>query len=141
LVLSHFTVVTVVTVLLAGSGSVSFAVTVAVLLKPPGVVGLTRISRTALSPSLILPMLQVTMLLEREQPEEAETKFTFAGRVSVTITPVAFEGPKVPDPEPVGELTAYSSHGVGLNRCVQPEQLQPLQQGFRGLPSRLLLEY
>jgi hypothetical protein len=94
LVLSHRTVVTVVTVLLAGSGSVSFAVTVAVLLNPPADVGLTRIRRTAGSPSLISPILQVTMLPEREQPDEAETKFTFAGRVSVTITPVTSEGPR-----------------------------------------------
>jgi hypothetical protein len=68
------TVVTVVAVLLAGSGSVSLPATVPVLMIFAGAVGLTLISRTALSPSLISPILQVMMLPEREQPEEDEDK-------------------------------------------------------------------
>ena len=91
--------------LLAGSGSVSFAVTVAVLLNPPAAVGLTLISRTAFSPSFISPILQVTMLPEREQPEEAENKINVCRQSIDQDNTGGIRRAEVPDSDPVGELT------------------------------------
>ena len=47
----------------------------------------------AVAPEARLPMLQVTVPEALVQPEEADTKVTPPGRVSVTTTPVASDGP------------------------------------------------
>ena len=93
------TVVCTVEVLLAGIGSDSAEATDAVLVKVVGAPGvLTAISTFAFADLAILPRLQVTV------PEAcvhvpcvgiAERKVTPAGSVSVSVTPVAVDGPKL----------------------------------------------
>jgi hypothetical protein len=90
------TVVTAVAVLFVGSGSASLARTVAVLLSSPGLCGVTAMTTAAPPPSVRFPMLQVIVVVPvhgMDTPPRrltvAETKVRPAGRVSVTVTPVA----------------------------------------------------
>jgi hypothetical protein len=80
-------------------GSDTLLFTVAVLLKPPAVVGVTTIVTVALPPFAMLPRLQVTVL-DPLQPLPwlgvADTNITPAGKGSVTVTPVAVLGPALP---------------------------------------------
>src|SRR5712664_1640369 len=94
------TVVVAVAVLFPGVGSVSFPLTLAVLLRvaPSAVVaGMpTTIVIVALALGASVPMVQVTVPLAWVQVpwvEVAETNVTPVGRVSVAVTPVACEGP------------------------------------------------
>src|SRR5438034_494719 len=84
-------------VLLAGLGSVSLPEMVAVLVIMPAVAGaVALIVIVAVAPLARLPMVQVTVfeaLAQVPTEEEAETKVTPAGRVSLTVTPVASLGP------------------------------------------------
>ena len=82
------------TLLLATLGSGSAAETLALLTMFPNAVGVTAIVETALAPLARLGMVQVTTPAACVQPAEAETNVTPAGRVSVTTTLVAGEGPK-----------------------------------------------
>src|SRR5438309_1261278 len=84
-------------VLLAVLGSGSLPVTVAVFVMLPGVTDVvTLMVIVALAPLARLPTEQVTVpeaLVQVPWLEVAETKVTPAGRVSVTVTPVAADGP------------------------------------------------
>src|SRR5437870_4535502 len=84
-------------VLLAVLGSVSFPLTVAVLVIDPAVAGaVTVMVIVALAPEARLPTVQVTVpdaCVQVPWLEDAETKVTPLGRVSVTTTPVAGLGP------------------------------------------------
>src|SRR5438132_675283 len=81
-------------VLLAAFGSGSLPLTVAVLVMVPAVAGaVALIVNVALAPEASEPALQVTVPEALVQPELADTKVTPAGRVSVTMTPVAALGP------------------------------------------------
>src|SRR3990172_78219 len=90
-----------VALLLLGLGSGSVPVTVTVLLKgtPTGVtwVGVTTIVTVALAPLANPPKLQLIVGGEGSGQLPwlgvADTKLTPAGRVSLTITPVAAAGP------------------------------------------------
>ena len=84
-----------VTVLLLMLGSGSLPVTSAVLVIGPAVVGVTRMVATVLEALATLPRLQVTTPPNSLQLlwGVADTKFTVAGKVSVSITPVASDGP------------------------------------------------
>ena len=86
----------------AGTGSAVVAETVAWLVIVPGAERRTLISTVALAPLASVPSAQVTVPLDSEQvPCEgvAESNVTPAGSVSVTVTPVALEGPRVGDGE------------------------------------------
>jgi hypothetical protein len=79
-------------------GSVSLPVTLAVLVMVPVAVGLTTMVMVASLPGALaarLPRLQAMVLVPLQFPwvEEAETNVTPAGKVSVTVTPVAGCGP------------------------------------------------
>ena len=89
------TVVTAVAVLSLVSGSVSFPMTIVVLLTPPAAVGATTIVTVVLAPLVKSPRLQVTVLVPLQVPwlGVAETKLTPGGKVSVITTPVAASGP------------------------------------------------
>src|SRR5947209_6544742 len=90
------TVVDVLAVLLPGLGSGSLAVTLAVLLSVPASVGVTTIVTLALLSNARFPRLQATVPLACAQVpwvDVAETNLTPAGNVSVSVTPVAAEGP------------------------------------------------
>jgi hypothetical protein len=91
----ELTVVTAVTALLAVSRSVSFLVTLAVLLMVPATVGVTTIVTVALAPLARVPRVQVMVLVPLQLPwlADEETNVTPEGRVSVTATPVAVLGP------------------------------------------------
>src|SRR5205809_5364319 len=81
-------------VLFAGFGSASLPLTVAVLVMVPAVAGaVALVVNVALAPAARLPTEQVTVPAEFVHPVLAETKVTPAGRVSVTVTPVAGLGP------------------------------------------------
>ena len=84
----------VVTVAVAGVKSCSFAVATAVLVITLAAlaVTVTTIETVPLDPLLNAPTAQ-TMVVAPEQPELNEASVTPAGRVSVTITPVALDGP------------------------------------------------
>src|ERR1700730_235421 len=86
-----------VAVLLAVLGSASLAPTVAELVMGPAVAGAVALMVImALAPLASEPMLQVTVpeaLVQVPGEELAETKLTPAGRVSVTVAPVAGSGP------------------------------------------------
>src|SRR5712692_7055878 len=93
-------VTTAVPELFVGSGSGSLPRTVAVLLIWPGACGLTVITTAtpAPAPTPIVPRSQVTVLVPLHVPAPAgatvaERNVTPAGSVSVTVTPVAIEGP------------------------------------------------
>src|SRR5438309_29244 len=79
--------------LLAGFGSDSLPLTVAVLVMVPTEVGLTVIVNVTLAPEASELALQVTVTEALVQPELADMKVTPAGRLSVTTTPVAGLGP------------------------------------------------
>jgi len=80
--------------LLAVFGSDSLAVTVALLVMVPVVVGVTLIVNVALAPFASEPVtLHVTVPDALVQPGLAELNVTPAGRVSTTLTPVAAPGP------------------------------------------------
>ena len=84
-------------VLLAAFGSGSLPLTVAVLVMVPAVAGaVTVMVNVELAPEARLPTEQVTVpeaLVQVPWLEDAETKVTPLGRVSVTVTPVAGDGP------------------------------------------------
>src|ERR1700730_13866128 len=66
----------------------------AVFVIVPAVAGVvTLMVNVALAPEARLPTVQVTVPAEFVHPVLAETKVTPAGRVSVTVTPVAGDGP------------------------------------------------
>ena len=75
------------------SGSNSVPTTVTPLTIVPGDCGVTVMLTAALEPAATDGKLQVTMLPTAEQPVDALTKTTPAGRVSVTTTFVAASGP------------------------------------------------
>jgi hypothetical protein len=79
------------------AGSVEVVVTVALLLpiKPPVSGAVTLMVIVAVCPLVIVPRVQVTGPDPAQLPRvvEALTKVTPAGSVSVTVTPVAVEGP------------------------------------------------
>src|SRR5438270_277811 len=83
--------------LLAVFGSGSLPLTVAVFVIGPAVAGVvTLMVIVALAPEARLPTEQVTVpeaLVQVPWLEVAETKVTPAGRVSVTVTPVAADVP------------------------------------------------
>ena len=89
--------VMVVALLSLVSESVSLADTVAELVSVPVARGstVTTMVMVALPPLVMVPRLQVIVLVPLHVPwlGVAETRVTFAGRVSMTVTPVAFEGP------------------------------------------------
>jgi hypothetical protein len=90
------TVVVAVAVLFEVLGSFSAAVTLAVLVSAPTVVGVTTTVMVALAPASRLPTLQVTVppdCVQLPAVEIAETSVTVPGRVSLTVTTVAGEGP------------------------------------------------
>src|SRR5205807_2369298 len=89
------TVVLAVAVLLSGFGSASVPLTLAVLVSVPAAVGWTTIVTVALAPLARFPRLHVTVLVPEQLPwpAEADTKVTPLGSVSLTVTPVAPEGP------------------------------------------------
>src|SRR5438874_292918 len=89
------TVVPSVTVLFAELGSASVPVTLAVLVRTPAAVGLTLIVTVALAPLARLPTAQVNVVVPLHEPwlAEADTKLTPAGSESVSVTPVAADGP------------------------------------------------
>ena len=77
-------------------GGLAVAVTVAVLLMLPIVVGVTLIVIVALPATARLPSAQVTVCELIEHVPWlgiAEPKVNPAGRTSVTLTPVAIDGP------------------------------------------------
>src|SRR5260370_1069438 len=81
-------------VLLAVFGSGSLPFTVAVLVMVPAVAGAVALMViVALAPEARLPTVQDTVGAELVLPVLAEPKATQAGRGSVTVTPVAGEGP------------------------------------------------
>src|SRR5688572_222440 len=69
------------------------AVTVILLLSAPGWFAVTTICGVMVEPPLKLPRLQVTTPPECEQPDEADTKLTDAGRVSVNVRLFAVAAP------------------------------------------------
>ena len=86
--------------LLDVSGSL-LDVTVAVLVRvPPGMVSgvVTTISRVTVSPAGIEPIVQVTVRPAFVQPPVALVKPTPTGRVSVSVTPAAWDGPALRTP-------------------------------------------
>src|SRR5437879_1271437 len=90
------TVVDVLAILLPGLGSGSLAVTLAVLLSVPASVGVTTIVTVAVAAFARFRRVQVTVPLVCAQfpwVAVAEPNVTFGGSVSVTVTPVAAEGP------------------------------------------------
>ena len=77
-------------------GSDSLALTVAVLLIVPAVVGVTTMVTPTVAALATLPRLHVTVppaWLQFPCAEDAETKVTPAGNVSLTVTPLAVDGP------------------------------------------------
>src|SRR5438105_4694118 len=81
-------------VLLAGFGSGSLPLTVAVLVMLRVVAGAVALIVTeALAPLASEPTAQVTVPEALVQPGLADTKVTPAGRVSVTVAPVLASGP------------------------------------------------
>src|SRR5205809_664114 len=84
-------------VLLAVFESGSLPLTVAVLVMVPAVAGAVALMViVALAPEARLPTEQVTVpeaLVQVPWLEDAETKLTPLGRVSLTVTPVAGDGP------------------------------------------------
>jgi len=82
-----------VAVLFVGTGSVSFAATLAVFVRVPTAVGLTRIVTVACPEFASVPRLQLTVAVQVPWLGVAETKVTLAGTASVKVTPVAGEGP------------------------------------------------
>ena len=91
-----FTVVEALAELLAGTRSTVSAETLAWLVIEPSDCGVTLIETLALPAFAIVPSAQVTVPLACEQvPWEgvAELKVTPAGSVSVTLTPLALDGP------------------------------------------------
>ena len=91
------TVVVAVAELLPVLGSVSLPLTEAVLLRDgtAAAVGVTTIVADALAPLFRLPRLQPIVVVPLQLPwlEATETNVTLAGSVSVTVTPVAVNGP------------------------------------------------
>ena len=81
-------------VLLAFNGSVTAELTVAVFVNVPGAVGAT-VNVTLVCPPLPrFPRLaKITLLPESAPPEEADTKFTVGGSVSVSARTDAVAGP------------------------------------------------
>src|SRR3989442_1610311 len=81
----------------AGVESGSLPLTVAVLVMVPAVAGAVALMViVALAPEARLPTEQVTVpeaLVQVPWLEDAETKLTPLGRVSLTVTPVAGDGP------------------------------------------------
>jgi hypothetical protein len=93
---AELTVVVVVAELLADVGSVSVAVTLAVLVRVPVAVGVTTMVIVALPPFTIPPRLHVTMPPDSVHTGPVgvtETKVTPVGSVSVSTTLVASAGP------------------------------------------------
>lgn len=92
-----------VALLLSAFGSLSFPLTLAVLVSVPGVVAVTLIVMLALAPFARLPKLHVTvpflgfgLVIDRVHVpwvEETELKRKVSGRGSVAVTPEAFCGP------------------------------------------------
>ena len=83
-------------VLLPGVESGSFPVTVALFVNVPVVVGVTEIFMPALEPLATPPRLHVNVGLENEQLPwlgAALLNVMLAGKLSVTVTPVAADGP------------------------------------------------
>ena len=76
-------------------GSLSGAVTLAVLVRSPAELGVTTMVTVALSPLARLPMAQMTGPVPLHVPglAEEETKLTPPGRVSVRVTWLPVEGP------------------------------------------------
>src|SRR5262245_19289367 len=89
-----FTVVTAVAELLEDTGSDSLALTVAVLLTPPGAVSVTTIVTVATAFLASVPKLQDTVFAPLHVPwvGVAETNVTPDSSVSVITTPVAVPG-------------------------------------------------
>src|SRR5262245_58781213 len=84
-------------VLLAEFGSAVLSVAVAVLVSAPIAFGLTTIVTVALALADKDPIPHVTTPADCEQlpaVELAETKVTFAGNVSLSVTPAASDGPR-----------------------------------------------
>src|SRR5687767_4786548 len=79
----------------AGVGSFSVAVALALFVIVPGVFGVTRIVTVAFALLLIVPRLQVTGAVPEQEPCDGvdETNVTLTGKVSVSTTLVAFDGP------------------------------------------------
>jgi hypothetical protein len=91
------TVVFVVAVLLAGFGSETSELTVAVLLTVAGAVTFTTIVTVAVPALASVPTLHETVVAPVHEPADgvAVTKATPAGKVSVTVTFPAEEGPRL----------------------------------------------
>src|SRR5688572_5843206 len=81
--------------LLDGSGSGSFAVTVAVLVSPSELVMVPLMVMVAVEPLVSVPMLQVTVVVPLQEPwvEVAVVSAKFGGSGSFTTTFVAVLGP------------------------------------------------
>ena len=92
----ELTTVTVdVAVLFSGLGSETEELTMAVFVIVPTVVGVTTMLTAAFTPVAIVPRLQVIVAAPVQLPwlDVTETKVTPAGNLSVSVTPVAGEGP------------------------------------------------
>ncbi len=89
------TVVDAVAELLAPSGSVPLADTVAVFDTDPAIVGVTTIDTVAFAPTASEPRLQVTVDVPVQDPLDAfaDTNVTPAGRTSVTTAALPASGP------------------------------------------------
>ena len=92
---------TAVTVVITGGvtlfvrlGSPVGVLTLAVLVNEPLAGALTVTVILLLCPLVSVPRLQLTTPLLFNPPPEALTKVTLAGKLSVTTTPLALEGPK-----------------------------------------------
>jgi hypothetical protein len=93
---SPITKVVSVVVLFLGSGSVSTAVTLTVLVTVQTVVGITTIVLLAVAPTSSSPKSQVTVPSDWAQlacRDVTETKFTLVGSVSTMVMAVAVPGP------------------------------------------------
>ena len=75
------------------SGSPWSPVTLAVFVWSPVEVATTAIVTVAVSPLAMLPMSQMTVPVHVPRVAADDTKLISAGSVSVSITPVASEGP------------------------------------------------
>ncbi len=81
-------------VLFDGTGSLSVALTVAVLVSRPGVGGVASVTPTAVAvPGARVPTVQVSTPAAAVQPAEPVRNAVPAGSVSVTLTLVAVAGP------------------------------------------------
>lgn len=110
------TVTLAVAELFEGKGSVSFAETLAVLVKLPVAMALATIESVAAAPFAKLPKLQLTAVVQVPWLGVAETIVKPTGSASVKVTPVAGDGPPfVTVNEKVTLLPKFTVCGVAVS--------------------------